>query len=224
MKQDYAKLREIMVASQIRPNRVTNPLLLKALLSEPREAYLPDVLKPLAYIDGSIDLGIGFPTARGRYLMAPMVLAQLIQLARPQPGESVLDVACATGYSTAILSRLCQRVVGLEENAELADFAATALAQGGVKNARIVRGPHRAGAPQDGPFDLILFNGAIAEPPEAHFGQLAKGGRLVAITENGVDYKASVYEIITGAPRRLTVFDASAPLLPGFERKPSFVF
>lgn len=224
MKTDFAKQRETMVASQIRPNKVTSPPLLKALLSEPRESYLPDALKPLAYMDAPLDLSPGFPSARGRYLLAPMVLAQLIQLARPEPSDSVLDVACASGYSTAILARLARRVTGLEDNEELSDFAKKALSAAGVRNAAILRGDLTLGAAEEGPFDVILFNGAISEPPEAYFGQLAAHGRLVAITENGVDYKASLYEVIAGAPRRIRAFDASAPLLPGFERKQSFVF
>lgn len=221
---DYKKQREIMVASQIRPNRVTEPGLLKALLAEPREAYLPEGLKPLAYMDGHIDLSAGFPSARHRYLLAPMVLAQLIQLARPSIGGRILDVACATGYSTGLLARLGGNITGLEDDQALAEFARAALKAQGHGNAAIFSGPLTQGAASAAPFDVILFNGALATLPEAYFEQLAEQGRLVAVMVNGADYKAVLYEKIAGTPRSMPAFDANVPKLQGFERKQVFVF
>lgn len=221
---DFAAQRQNMIASQLRPNRVTDTRVLRAMLAAPREAFLPPMLQPLAYMDGHLGLEPAFPEAKGRYLLAPMVFAQLIQLAHIGPSDHVLDLGCATGYSTAVLARLAGRVTALEENAELAAFAREALARQELGNAEIVTGPLTKGAESKGPFDVIFLNGGAAAVPEQLLSQLRENGRLVGVNALTTDMKAMLFTRSGGEIRRTTHFDANAPQLPGFTEKPVFVF
>ena len=128
---DFAVVRRNMVESQIRPNKVTDPLLLAALLEIPREQFLPKSRRGVAYVDEDIEVG------EGRYLMEPMVLARLLQAAEIKPTDIALDIGCATGYSTAVLARLANSVVALEADAELAALASENLIELGVANAAL---------------------------------------------------------------------------------------
>jgi protein-L-isoaspartate(D-aspartate) O-methyltransferase len=221
---DFTSLRETMVASQIRPNRVTNTRLLAALLTTPREAYLPADLQPLAYVGQDIPLSSAFQEAGGRFVLSPMVFAWLVQAAAVKAADRVLDLGAATGYSAAVLAGLAARVTAVEENGVLAAFAQKVLAKQGITNVNFVTGPLTAGAPQDAPFDVIIVNGSITRIPDELAGQLAEGGRLAAVTGKGAGSKLRLYEKTGGVLRNRIVEDAGAPCLPGFEEKPVFVF
>ena len=138
---DYAAARMNMVDSQIRTNKVTNAELIAAFESVPREAFVPERLAGVAYVDEDIAL------SNGRYLMEPMVLARLLQEARPGPADVVLDVGCGTGYATAILAKLAATVVALESDHDLAVKATKLLGDLGIDNAIVVEGPLPAGWP-----------------------------------------------------------------------------
>ncbi len=221
---NYATARLNMVESQVRPNEVTDRRILQAMMEIPREAFVPPSMRALAYIDEEIRLRSAGRDAPGRNLMAPMPLARLIQLAEIEPGDLVLDVGCATGYSTAILARLAESVVGLECDAALAESAGKTLMELGADNAAVVTGALADGYAEEGPYDVILLNGSVPEVPERLLAQLEAGGRLVAILAEGGFGKATLFQNVSSVISERAAFDAGAPPLPGFERAAAFVF
>jgi protein-L-isoaspartate(D-aspartate) O-methyltransferase len=221
---DFKAERENMIDSQIRPNAVTSVALLKAMLETPRENFVPPSMRSLAYMDGALRIEAPRDGQGARYLLAPMIFAKLAQLAAIKEKDRVLDVAAATGYSTAILAKLAKQVVALECDAGLAAIATDALSAAGLTNVKHVTGPLESGAPDDKPFDVIFVNGRLDRSPDALFAQLAKGGRLVAVMGGENSPKAHLFTQIDSSLQDRVDFDAGAPLLPGFEAKPAFAF
>src|SRR6185295_6883230 len=172
MRMDYAAARRNMVESQLRPNKVTDPALLDALAAVPRESFVPASLRGVAYVDEDIPLG------RGRFLMEPMILGRLLELAAVRPSDVALVVGAGVGYSAAVLARVASRVVALEADRELAQQTAPALRTLGAATVAVVEGALADGAPQLAPFDVVLFDGAVDHVPPAILEQLAEGGRL----------------------------------------------
>jgi protein-L-isoaspartate(D-aspartate) O-methyltransferase len=215
---DSAAARRMMVDCQVRTADVTNPKLIEAMLTVPRELFVPSALSARAYLDSDIVIG------DGRALLKPMVLAKLIQAAQLSPSDHVLDVACGTGYSSAILAQLAGSVVALEEIAALADLARSTLPAVGASNVTVVTGPLTAGAPASAPYDFILLNGATEVVPETYAGQLKPHGRLACIYSPGPAGKAMLYRLSEGRLVGRPIFDAAAPILPGFVAPPAFVF
>jgi protein-L-isoaspartate(D-aspartate) O-methyltransferase len=216
---DAADARRLMVEGQIRTADVTDTALLDAMSTLPRERFLPPSLAQLAYVDGEI------PVAKGRALLRPMVLAKLIQAARVEAKDRVLDVGCATGYSSAVLARLAGTVIALEEDADLARQAKAAFAAvGAAVNVEVVTGPLAAGWPAGAPYDVILLNGATEVVPEALGRQLNPQGRIVGVYSRSPASRAMIYHPIEGRLVGRPLFDAPARLLPGFSAPPEFVF
>jgi protein-L-isoaspartate(D-aspartate) O-methyltransferase len=215
---DATTARRLMVDGQIRTADVTDAALLDAMLTVPREQFLPPSLAPLAYLDADI------PVGKGRALLRPMVLAKLLQAAAVRPGERLLDVGCATGYAAAILARLGASVVTLEDDSDLATAAKAALAAVGATNIELVVGPLTAGWPAGGPYDGILLNGAAEVVPEAFAGQLKPEGWLIGVGGRSPAWKGMIYRVSEGSLVGRPLFDAAATLLPGFKAPPSFVF
>jgi protein-L-isoaspartate(D-aspartate) O-methyltransferase len=218
---DFAAARRMMVDGQVRTADVTDPRIIAAMLELPRERFVPERHAALAYLDLDIAVTAGTPARR---LLKPMVLAKLVQAAEIGPQDRVLDIACATGYSTALLSRLAYHVVGLEQDATLARHARENLAADGAANTEVVEGSLTDGWPAGAPYDVILINGAAEVVPEQLLHQLAEGGRLLAVVGRGPASKASLYLLSSGQVSRLAIFDAAAPALPGFAEPPAFVF
>lgn len=210
--------RRMMVDGQVRTSDVTDLRILGAMLDIPREVFVPAAQAKLAYAD--LDLAV----AAGRRMLKPMVLAKLVQAAAVGEGDRVLDVAAATGYSSALLGRLAAAVVALEEDAALAGTARDALARVGARNVEVVSGPLAKGWPAGAPYDVILINGAVEMLPEALCRQLKDGGRLVCIEGRGPAAKAMLYRSVGGDVSGRPVFDAAAAPLPGFARPETFVF
>jgi protein-L-isoaspartate(D-aspartate) O-methyltransferase len=221
---DFGAQRLAMVESQLRPNEVTDPRLLAAMRSLPREEFVPARLRSLAYIDEAIEIFPSIDGALARYLLAPMVRARLIQLAAAGPEDTVLDVGCGTGYSTAVLAQLASKVIGLEPEPELADAAREALRKLGIANAEIILGPLAGGYRPEAPYDAILLNGSVPEPPEALLEQLREGGRLTAVLSTGIQGKAYRFVRVAGEASGVPHFDAGARPLPGFQPAPAFTF
>jgi protein-L-isoaspartate(D-aspartate) O-methyltransferase len=219
---DTAAARRMMVDCQVRTADVTNLDLIDAMMALPRELFVPSAMAGLAYLDSDLVIG------DGRVLLKPMVLAKLIQAAQPSAADHVLDVGCATGYSSAILSRLAGAVVALEEDAALADLAKQALSAAGssqvAMQVTVVTGPLTAGWPAAAPYDFILLNGATEVTPETYAGQLKPNGRLACIFGGGPAGKAMLYRLVEGRLVGRPIFDATAPVLPGFVAPPAFVF
>jgi len=215
---DYAALRATMVEGQVRANDVTDARVQMALRAVPRERFVPAAKRTVAYMDGSIEV------ARGRFLIDPRSFAKMIQLAEIGPDDVVLDVGCATGYSSAVLARLATTVVALEQDADLARAAGETLIAVGVDNVAVVQGPLAAGLPAQAPFDVIFLNGAVEAPPHALLSQLKEGGRLVAAVREGAASRAHLYLARGGTVGDRVAFDAQLPVLPGFQKSAGFVF
>jgi protein-L-isoaspartate(D-aspartate) O-methyltransferase len=222
MTTEYAILRVKMVDGQLRTTGITDSRILSAMGSIPREAFLPAVRRPLAYLDEDIDI----PTASGRprYLMEPAPFGRLVQLAGISATDRILDVGCASGYSSAVLSRLGASVVALEEEIDLADSARSAMKALGFDNVTVAEGPLEGGYPQNAPYDVILLGGAVDEVPEALFGQLEEGGRLVAVVGEGNAGIARICVKEGGVVSCRRAFNAAIRPLPGFRRAPVFEF
>ena len=221
---DFAELRRGMVDGQVRTNDVTDHRIIAAMLEIPRERFVPASLKSLAYIDDDLQIRAAGSGAVPRFLLEPMILARLVQLADIEAGEHVLDVGAGTGYSSALLSRLAQQVVALEEDPDLAAAATSTLADLGVDNVAVMQGPLAAGWASEAPYDCILLNGAVDEVPAALFAQLKEGGRLIAVVGGGGAGRAGVFTKVAGQPSERIAFNAAVPALPGFEAPQRFVF
>ncbi len=225
---DFEHQRLTMVESQLRPNEVTDRRLLAAMRMLPRERFVPAHLSLLAYMEESVEVFPAIDGAPARFLLAPMVLARLVQLASVEPEDAVLDVGCATGYSTAVLAKLGRVVVGLEPEPELAQAATGNLRALAIDNAHIVQGDLAEGHAKEGPYDVILLNGSVQEIPEALLAQLKEGGRLAAIMTRGANStgpgRAYLFVKVAGEASGLPHFDAGARPLPGFSPARAFAF
>jgi protein-L-isoaspartate(D-aspartate) O-methyltransferase len=215
---DAVAARRMMVDGQVRTADVTDLDLIAAMLAVPRELFVPPPLAAQAYLDSDIAVG------DGRALLKPMVLAKLIQAANVGPGDHVLDVGCATGYSAAVLSRVVGSVVALEEDAALAHEARRALAAAGAAQVVVATGPLTAGWPAAAPYDLILLDGATEIVPESFARQLKPNGRLACIFGRAPTGKGMIYRLVEGRLAGRPVFDAAGPVLPGFKAPLAFVF
>ena len=216
---DYAAARLNMVDGQLRTNGVVDPALVAAFMAVPRERFVPEALKGTAYVDEDL------PLDNGRYLMEPLVLARLIQLAEPGPDARVLCVGAGPGYDAAILAHLAGAVVALESDPALAATARRLLREFGNSRASVIEGPLEEGYAAGAPYDAILFGGAIARVPDAIARQLAETGRIVAVVR--ADGRVSQVTVMTragGVLSRRPVFDAATRALPGFASQPAFVF
>ena len=214
---DFARSRQAMVDSQIRTVKVYDERLLAALRETPREAFAPDRLRPLAYVDEDLHIG------HGRYLTEPMVLARLLQAAEIGPTDAVLVVGCTTGYAVALVSRLAETVVGLEEEPDFVTHADCALSALEIDNGVVVRGELNAGYPRQAPYDAIVIEGRCGEWPDRLTAQLAEGGRLTAVIDDrGVGKAVLMRRGAGGAVGRRTLFNANVPPLRSFVREAGF--
>lgn len=216
---DFEAARTAMVDSQVRPSDVTLYPIIAAMLEVPRELFVPAALRPVAYA------GTELPLAPGRVLLDPRTMAKMLDALNPGPEELVLDIAPGLGYSSALLARLAAAVVAVEEDAALARDAASALAAAGVADTVIMRNaPHAGGSPEHAPFDAMFINGGIEQLPAALIDQIKPGGRCVAIFMSGSMGRCRLGIRTAAGMAWRTVFDATAPVLSGFETEEKFVF
>ena len=208
-----------MIESQLRPNKVIDERVLAAFERIRRELFAPEALRAAAYIDEDLPLG------GGRAMMEPMVAARLLQAAAPARTDVALVVGAGSGYEAAVMAMLAKSVVALEEDLDLARRARAALVEHGIATVEVVEGPLREGWRPRAPYEVILFGGAITEVPAAIKGQLADGGRLLAVIrpEGGIG-RAVLMTRTGGVFGQRALFDAAIPPLPGFAAKPLFVF
>ena len=218
---DFEKARRTMVDCQIRPNDVTEYAILEAFGSVPREAFVSQAQKPIAYIDEDLPL---LASDASRYLMEPMSMARLVDLAQIRSDDIVLDIGCATGYSSAILSLLCSSVVAIESDENLAARASENCLNLGYDNVAVVHSPLQNGLAAEGPYDAIFVGGAVHETPEQILKQLKDGGRLVVVEGLGNAGQAKVYLNSGGIISSSVAFNCAVKPLPGFERESVFEF
>ncbi len=208
-----------MVDSQLRTNKVIDAAVLDAFAAVPRELFVPEASRGIAYVDEDISIGAD------RYIMEPMVLARLLQAAELQAGDMVLEVGCGTGYATAILARLAGTVVALESDAELRERANATLGELGLDSAVVVGGELTEGYPKQAPYNVILISGAVADVPQAITDQLAPDGRLVTVIQRSpVIAQACLMQRSGDVVSSRALFDAATPVLPGFAAEPGFEF
>lgn len=214
---DFAAARKHMVDSQVRPNDVTDLRLQTALEALPREIFLPPAWRDQAYVEREIAY------APGRRMLTARDFAKLVAAAEIARTDHVLDVACGSGYSTAVLARLAASVVGLDGDDGLCAMARDALAALGTANAKIVSGEPAGGAAAQGPFDVIFIGAAVAREPDALLRQLKDGGRLAVIKRDHGISRGTIYFHKDGATGSRALFDASTSfVLPGFEAAKGF--
>jgi len=221
---DFRTARRAMVDGQVRTNDVTNLGLIAAMLDIPREAFVPESRAELAYLDRDVPIADATAKEPARWLVKPVVLARLIQAAAPGPQDRVLVVGAGSGYAAAVLSRLAASVVALEQNEVLVAKARSILPAVGIGNITVVEGPLVAGAPSFGPYDLVLIDGGVETVPESLFGQMSARGHLVAVVAAGPVGKATLFQTVNHETGGRVLFDATAPVLPGFAKAPAFVF
>ena len=211
----FEPMRRAMVASQLRTTGVNDPRVVAAMGEVPRERFVPEERRALAYADALVPLG------DGRALNPPMALGRMLTEARLKGDERALVIGAATGYSAALLARLAGSVVALEEDAALLAFAKTALKGTG---AEIVKGPLAKGWPKGAPYDFILIDGAVEHVPRAIVEQAADGGRIsLGLVDDGVT-RLAIGRVVAGAFGMNVYADAAAAILPGFERPRVFSF
>jgi protein-L-isoaspartate(D-aspartate) O-methyltransferase len=221
---DFSVQRVNMVESQVRTSDVTDQRIVRAMLEVPRELFVPAEQASLAYMDDPVPVTARPRTGDARRLLPPRTLAKLLQLLAVGPQSVVLDVGCATGYSTAVLARLAERVVALEADRDLARAATAALAKLGARNAVVAEGPLAGGAPAHERFDAILLNGAVPSVPPALLNGLVDGGRLAAVLCRGPVSRAYLWRRSGSTIDSQPAFEAAAAPLPGFEEPAEFVF
>ena len=214
---DFATRRTVMVDTQVRPSDVTKFPVIKALLSVPREAYVPRSLREAAYIGENLEI------APRRVVLEARTLAKLLDALDIQPDEMVLDLGCGLGYSTAVIARLAEAVIAVEEDAALAAQAEKTLASEGVDNAAVISGPLAQGAAKHGPYDVITLQGAIETLPQALSDQMKEGGRIGCVFMEGALGVARLGYKVDGVVTWRFAFNATAPVLPGFELRRGFV-
>jgi protein-L-isoaspartate(D-aspartate) O-methyltransferase len=221
MPENYTQARVNMVESQIRTNGVITPALLLALENTPREEFVPKNKRPVAYIDEDIALG------NDRYLLEPAVQARLIEAARPQANDVVLDIGGCTGYAAALLSPMVTTIIAHDDNREYLDRVAALWARLGLNNIITNEGPLNLGCARYAPFSLIIINGAVAEIPAMLIDQLAEGGRLIMILKEAgqvTGFATMLSKGKNGNVSSVKLFNAASPYLPGFAPSPAFAF
>ncbi|MFC4671703.1 protein-L-isoaspartate O-methyltransferase [Seohaeicola nanhaiensis] len=215
---DFAARRHMMVDTQVRPSDVTKFPIIDAMLSVPRELFVPDSLREAAYAGDNIDLG------RGRVMLEPRTLAKMLDALAVEGDELVLDVGSGFGYSAAVVARMAQAVVAVEENEAMAGEAPALLSEVGADNVIVHQGPLAEGAAEHGAYDVILVQGGVNQLPEALVAQLKDGGRIACLFMEGALGSVRIGYKSGGSVSWRFAFNAGAPVLPGFERHTAFVF
>ncbi|MEP3245172.1 MAG: protein-L-isoaspartate O-methyltransferase [Sneathiella sp.] len=217
MTENYAEARQSMVLSQLRPNNVTSDSVADAMNTIPREEFVPKALRGVAYMDEDLQI------ADDRYLVEPRVFGRMLQEAKISDTDVVLDVACGTGYSSAVLGNLAQAVVAIENDAALVEQASEILSRLEADNVAVVEAPLDAGNAKQGPYNVIHINGAVKAVPAALLGQLAEGGRLICVvgTNPGV---ATLYSRLEGDVTPKALFNAAVPEIECLKTEEAFSF
>jgi protein-L-isoaspartate(D-aspartate) O-methyltransferase len=218
----FSTARQKMVDGQVRPSDVTDLRIIDAMLALPREAFVPESQRPLAYLD--LDLDVSEGASAKRFLIKPAVTAKMLQAADIKDTDNVLVAGCATGYTAALAAKLASRVTATESDPALAAKARDILTQLGLGNVTVAVAAAAEGFPADGPYDVIVLQGATEVTPDRLYGQLKEGGRLVGVFAITQPPRATIVTRCHGDFGYRILFDAVVPVLPDLERLPAFVF
>jgi protein-L-isoaspartate(D-aspartate) O-methyltransferase len=218
---DFSTARQKMVDCQVRPSDVTDIRIIDAMLAVPREAFVPEQQRAMAYLD--LDLEVGAASGK-RFLIKPAVLAKMLQAAEITEADNVLVVGCATGYAAAVVAKLASQVTATESDSDLADKARDVLARTGCGNVTVHAAAAGDGEPANAPYDVIVLDGATEITPDRVYRQLKEGGRLVGVFATTQPPRAAIVTHSHGDFGHRALFDATVPVLPGLERVPAFVF
>ena len=213
---DFATRRTMMVDTQVRPSDVTKFPIIDAMLTVPREDFVPAAQREAAYVGENLDLG------QGRVLLEPRTLAKMLDALAITPAELVLDIGCAMGYSAAVISHMAEAVVAVEEDEAMATEAQEALVEAGSDNVVVHVGPLADGAAAHGPYDVVLIQGGVMQVSDTLLDQLKDGGRIAALFMDGALGEVRIGYKRGGQVSWRMAFNAAAPVLPGFEREVAF--
>ncbi|KMK66113.1 protein-L-isoaspartate O-methyltransferase [Puniceibacterium sp. IMCC21224] len=213
---DYASRRRMMVDTQVRPSDVTKFPIIDAMLAIPREVFVPRDRSEAAYASENVAIG------GGRVLLEPRTFAKMLDAVNVTNADLVLDVAAGLGYSSAVVARIAEAVVAVEDDADRAKEAQSLLSDQQSDNVIVHCGPLNQGEAGHGPYDAILIEGAIEELPDAISAQLKEGGRIAAVFMEGALGVVRIGHKIDGTIAWRFAFNASAPVLPGFEKQRTF--
>lgn len=205
-----------MVDTQVRPSDVTKFPIIDAMLSVPREVYVPATMQEAAYIGENLDI------AAGRVVLEPRTFGKMLDALMIDVDDVVLDIACGLGYSTAVLAQMCDFVVAVEDDDARASQAQETLSAQGVDNAAVMTGPLAEGSAKSGPYDIIMVQGAVHTVPDALLDQLREGGRIACIFAEGALGVVRIGLKIDGTVNWRFAFNAGAPVLTGFEKQAAF--
>ena len=206
-----------MVDTQVRPSDVTKFPIIDAMLTVPREVFVPAAQREAAYVGENLPLG------GGRVMLDPRTLAKLLDALDIQPTEVVLDIGCGLGYSTAVLAHLAEFVVALEDDEARATEAQAILSEQGIDNAAVMTGILSDGAAKSGPYDVIVIEGAVEQVPVALLDQLKDGGRIGAIYAEAALGVVRIGHKTDGRMNWRFAFNAGAPVMAGFQKQAAFV-
>ncbi|MEM8795784.1 MAG: protein-L-isoaspartate O-methyltransferase [Pseudomonadota bacterium] len=220
---DFSKARVQMVDNQIRPNDITDLGLIETFLNVPRELFVPQGKKAIAYSDADIALS-ATDSDKDRYLFQPVTYAKLLDAAKIGHNDVVLCIGSGSGYGVALMASLADSVVGIDQSEQLVEQANEALAALEIDNVAVLNSDHKAGNAKEAPFDVILIEGAVEEAPLALCDQLRDGGRLVTILGTGLSAHVVVITKKGEDISHVRRGNISAALLPGFEKEAGFVF
>ncbi|MGB5903606.1 MAG: protein-L-isoaspartate O-methyltransferase [Xanthobacteraceae bacterium] len=215
---DFVTARQRMVDGQVRTSDVTDPRVTEAMLTVPRETFVPESKVAMAYLD--LDLEVG----DNRFLQKPVVVARLLQAAEIRSTDTVLVVGCASGYTAALAAKLAQQVHATDPDAGLVARARASLDKLGLTTVSVTVAAPAEGDSAHAPYDVIVLEGATEVVPEHLYGQLKEGGRLVGVFATGNVQRATLVTHSHDDFGSRILFDASARLLPGMQRTPEFVF
>jgi protein-L-isoaspartate(D-aspartate) O-methyltransferase len=218
----FSTARQNMVDCQVRPSDVTDIRIIDAMLEVPREVFVPQNQRPLAYLD--LDLDVSEAGTSKRFLIKPAVMARMLQAAEIKSTDSVLVVGCATGYTAAVVAKFAGSVTATESDPALAAKAKATLSEVGLGGVTVATSAVADGDQANGPYDVIVLNGATEVVPEGIYRQLSEGGRLVGVFATTQPPRATIVTHSHQDFGSRALFDAVAPVLPGLERRPAFVF
>jgi len=208
-----------MIEQQIRPWDVLDLGVLELLGIVKREDFVPADYRTMAFVDTEV------PLAGGQSMLAPKVEARLLQELAVRKHERVLEIGAGSGYMAALLAHKAQHVTSIEIRPELARLAADNLKHAGLANVSVITADGAAGHAVDGPFDVILLSGSVAEVPQALLAQLKVGGRLAAVVGQLPVMRAELVRRTENHGLQTTIlFDTVAPRLQGFVEPSRFRF